>query len=56
MIECGRRGGESYIVTFALEMVQCTLSSRGEEELGRVGLSGVRAIAMSSLSLGEWFL
>ena len=48
--------GESYIVTFALEMVQCTISSRGEEELGRVGLSGVRAIAMSSLSLGEWFL
>ena len=56
MIECGRRGGENYIVTFALEMDQWIISSRGDEELGRVGVSGVQAIAMSSHSLGEWFL
>lgn len=55
MIECGRMGGENYIVTFALEVDQWIISSRGEE-LGRVGVSGVQAIAMSSHSLGEWFL
>lgn len=53
MWEEGWRKLYSYI---CLRMDQWIISSRGEEELGRVGLSGVQTIAMSSHSLGEWFL
>lgn len=46
--------GENYIVTFALEMDQWIIS----RQRGRIGeaVCGVQAIAMSSHSLGEWFL